>query len=132
MHGLAAAPLCGAAALRAPPRRRCAPRRVAVSPAALFGGLFGGGGKKESGDSAAFPPQAKSPLPPGASTILEGTILDEQAMQLSYDAARDGWTASAFHKGCDNRVRACAGVPTHAVTPSRHIRVVDVLMGPVV
>ena len=92
---LAAAAGLGAAALRAP--RRCERRRAAPPPQALFGGLFGGGKKQDAAPSAN--------VPPGAATILEGTVLDGQPLQLSYDAARDGWTARAFHRCCDNKVR---------------------------
>ena len=97
---LAAAAGLGAALLRAP--RRCGRRRAVPPPHALFGGLFGGGKKQDAAPSADTP---SATLPPGAATILEGTVLDGQPLQLSYDASRDGWTARAFHRCCDNKAR---------------------------
>ena len=99
---LATAGALGAAALRAP--RRCERRRAAPPPCALFGGLFGG--KKPDAAPRADTPAAD--MPPGAAGILEGTVLEGQPLQLSYDAARDGWTARAFHRCCDNKARAGA------------------------
>ena len=106
MPSLAAAP--GVSALRLP--RRSARRRCAAPPRALFGGLFGGKKDAEQRSADAAAPSGESPLPPGAATILEGTILDGQRVVLSYDAARDGWTAAAFHRCVDNKARrrACS------------------------
>jgi hypothetical protein len=106
-----AAPLAPPCTLfRARTRRTAAGggRVPARPPCALFGGLFGRKAEppqqeEEKRRAADAPP---SPLPPGCADILDGTVLQGEALVLSYDAARDGWTAAAFHAACDNKARA--------------------------
>jgi hypothetical protein len=125
LRALAPAPVPQGAALHAaPPCRRSGARRACAPPRALFGGLFGGRKPAEpraDADEEAAPRQrpassVSSPLPPGAATVLDGTVLEGEALELAYDAERDGWTAAAFHAKVDNKARR----PTHACMRPHH------------
>lgn len=45
----------------------------------------------------------REPAPAELLPLLDGTVLQGERLVLAYRAARDGWTASAFHAAVDSR-----------------------------
>ena len=72
-------------------------------PRALFDRFFG----RRSEPAAEAPASPSSPEEDAVTRslrpLLDGTVLEGEALLLAFDANRDGWTAAAFHKMVDNR-----------------------------
>ena len=72
--------------------------RRPLPPRGFLDGLFG----SPSTPATSAPPSGPA-AEPWLARLVEGTILEAQPLALAYDASRDGWTASAFHRRVDNR-----------------------------
>ena len=47
--------------------------------------------------------------------VLDITYLADKPLALAYDAQKDGWTATAFHKGVDEKVFVHCPTLAHCV-----------------